>query len=118
MRGRIGTKEETCIPRCGRSPQGQAVFFTLGHRQTIIMRVNAPDQNRIAIDDQMMRGDGCRKIGVVRRYKINTVLGGDVLHNNAQFRQALAQRSQNAINEHRFAVENINIGIGNFAVHT
>ena len=63
---------------------------------------------------------GCDRGGQLARIRfcIVSALGGcDMLHNHFQPRHPAAQRIENPVNKHRLAVKNINIRIGDLAMH-
>ena len=88
----------------------------LGNRQAIGVRPHATIKHRIAVDTQMVRGDGCCQRLTRCRHEIHGILGGDVLKHNLQRRLVFHQRRQHLINKHRFAIKNINFRRHHFAV--
>src|SRR6185437_12561240 len=74
--------------------QREAVRLALGHRQAIHVRPEAAGEERIAVDHQMMRGDGGGQVAPGASDEIGGLPGGDVLEHDLQRRQALRQRFQ------------------------
>ena len=71
------------IPRY-RRPQRQTVGFTFRHRRTVVNAARMPPtQDGVAVDDQVMRGDGRADI-VICGDVIHAVRGGDMFHHHAQ----------------------------------
>ena len=80
------------------------------------MRPDAALKDRIAIDDQMMRGDRRRHIGSAILDIGDRVFRRHMLQHDAQFRQPAAQGVEHALDKHRLPVENIDFGIGHLAM--
>ena len=57
------------------------------------------------------------RLSAHERIASTPVGGGDVLERDRQLRQRLAQRHQHPLQEHRLAIEDVDIGIGDLAVH-
>ncbi|MCY1292421.1 hypothetical protein D9M70_416480 [compost metagenome] len=109
MGGGVGAEEEALVAGDGGRAQRQTVVLTLGDRQAVVVRLDPADQDRIAVDDQVMGGDRAGKVCLRRLDVIDAVLGGDVFHRHLQFRQPLAQRIEHGLDEHGFAVEDVDI---------
>ena len=88
MRRGIGAQEEPGLaPRRG-TAQRKPVLFALGDGQAVVMRLDAADEDVVAVDDQVMRGDRRTKVRPRLGAGIGGALGGgDMLHHHAQFRQ-------------------------------
>ena len=116
VRGAVGAEEEFGRARGRRLAQGLAVVFALGHGQAIGMRAQAAGENRVAVDLQVMRGDG-RRDGARRGHdEIGRVLRGDMFEHDPERRKVLQHGHQHPLDEHGLAVEDVDLGIGHFAV--
>ena len=92
--------------------------FAFGNRQTVIVRAYAACQNMVAVDDQVMSGDGRRQIAACIGANIVYRIGGcDMFHDHAKLRYAFAKRVKHPLDEHGFAIKNVDVRIGDFAVH-
>ena len=81
------------------------------------MRAHATEKQGIAIEQQMVGRDGGSGVGTGLRHVVSGFARGDVLEDDFQLRKIFAQRHQVFIYEHRLAVEQIDIRIGDFTVH-
>ncbi len=81
------------------------------------MRADAAFEHRVAVVQQVMRGQ--RRGDIVRRAcnELRGIPGGDVLEHHAQPGQVVQQRLQHALDEHRLAVEHVHCRVGDLAVH-
>ena len=90
--------------------------LALEYRQAVVMRPYATEKNRVAVVEQVVRGDGggdgVRCLADVLR----RLTRGDVLQHHAQARELLLQWHQRAIQEHLFPIEDIHFGIGDFTM--
>ena len=107
MRGGVRAKEEACVARGRCLAQRNAVVLALGDRQAIIVGLDATDEDGIAVDDEVMRGDRTGKVLLSGADIVHAVLRRDMLHRHLQFRQALAQGIEHRLDEHGLTVENI-----------
>ena len=81
------------------------------------MRFNATDQNMVAVDDQVVRGDGGGQIVIRALHIFHPVSSGNMFHHHPQARGLLPDRVQHAVYEHGFAVKNVDVGICYLAMH-
>ena len=77
----------------------------------------AADQHVVAVVQQMMRGQGCGDAVLGGGDVLRRLRGGDVLHDDFELRITRAQWNQHAVNEYGFAVKNVNLGVGHFAMY-
>ena len=70
VRRGVGAEEEFRIARNRGAAQRLAVRLALGDRQAIHMRPEAAGEERVAVDDEMMRGDGRGDVGAGRWHEI------------------------------------------------
>ena len=115
MRGAVGAEEIAWVARGRGAAERQPVFFAFGDRQAVVMRTDAAREDVVAVQDQVVGGDGGCDIGTLGGVG-HTFFGGDMLHHHAEFRQALAQRVQHGVDEHRLAVEDVNLGCRDLAM--
>ena len=116
MGRRIGAEEEAAVAGGRGLHQRLPVLGALGDRQAIEMRLDATDKNRVAVDHQMMRRDGGGEAGVGGKHNVHRLFRCGVLQNDAQGREAGAQRNEHPLDEHRLAVEDIDRRIGDLAM--
>jgi hypothetical protein len=109
MRRAIRAEEKARIARRRRLNQRHAMRLALEHRQTVVMRTQAALEDRVAVVQQVVRGD--RRGSPVRRASLADVLRGvfrrDVLEHHLQLGQVAAQRLEHAVDEHGLAVEQV-----------
>ena len=80
------------------------------------MRADAAFEHGIAVDGEMVRGDGrgdIRAAGFDERHGFG---GGDMFENDLQRRIIADQPGQGAFDEHRLAIENIDMAVGDFTM--
>ena len=65
----------------------------------------------------MVRGNGCSHARRRGQHKTRRLAGGDVLHDQPQFRIFLQQRNQHPIDEHLLTIKDIDIRKRHLAVH-
>ena len=93
------------------------MHFALQYRQAVIVRANATRKQRIAVEQQMLRRNRCGGACARLRHILGGFARGDVLHHNFQLGHGLPQRLQHALDEHRFAIEDVDLRIRHLAVH-
>ena len=96
--------------------QRLAVRFTLDDGQAVKMRAHAAHQQVIAVVHQMLRRYGGGQTLVAFAHQSSGFCGGDVLEHDFQMRDLFQHGLHNPFDKHGFAVENVNFGVGNFAV--
>ena len=116
VRRAVGAEEEARIAAGRRLHQGGAVGLAFQDRQAIVVRVEAAGEQRVAVQQQVMRGDCGRQVGRGGGDVLGRVARGDVFQHHAQGREARAQRHQVAFDEHALAVEDVDRGVGHLAV--
>ena len=65
----------------------------------------------------MVRCEGGAHKAVGGHHIVGGVFGGDVFEHNLEFRKITAQRNQLRLNEGGFAVKQIDVAAGHFAMH-
>ena len=75
-----------------------------------------PLKHGIAVVQQVMHGDRRRNVGRRGRDELDGLARGDVFQHDFQFGKVTQQAGEMALDEHRFAVEHIDIGIDHFAM--
>ena len=64
MGGAVGAQKELRSPLRGRLQQSQSMLFALEHGQAVIVRTHPTQKQRIAIEQQMVCGDGGTRVSV------------------------------------------------------
>ena len=118
VRRAVGAEEE--FGRAGRRrlADREPVLLALGDRQAVSVGPKPAGEQGVAVDHQMLRRDRRRDSGRrgVRRSRAASC-GRDMLeHDLAAAGKSLDQRAEDAVDEHRLAVEDVDVGIGDFAV--
>ena len=62
MRRAVGAEEELRVAGGGRLDQRLAVLLALEHRQAVVVRPDAAEEERVAVQEQVVRGDGGRDV--------------------------------------------------------
>ena len=113
----VGAQKEPITARGDRVHQSLAVHFALQHWQAVVMRPHTAHEERIAVVKQMVGGNGgCGKAPCLR-HVLRSFAGGDVLENNFQLRKTASQRDEVLVDEHRFTVEEVDIGVCHLPMH-
>ena len=87
------------------------------YRQAVQVRTNTADQHMVTVEHQMLRGDSGRQQFIAVTHILGGIFGGDMLKDHLQSGQALAQRLHHGFNKARFAIEYINLGVGDFPMY-
>src|SRR6185437_8971998 len=113
----VRAEEESRIAAGDDLRERAPVSFRLEHGQAVVMRADSPIEQRIAIHQQMLRSEsGCdARAGAAHEFRGGA--SGDVLEDDPQARKTCDQRSQHIVDEARFAIEHIDRGAGDLAVH-
>jgi hypothetical protein len=80
------------------------------------MRLQSALEDRGAVDDEVMRRDGRRRARRVCAHDIQRLRRGGVLDHHLETGMTLKQRQQAVLHERRLPIEDIDLGIGGFAV--
>ena len=80
------------------------------------MRAHAAFKHGVAVDGQVVRRDGGGDVGAGIAHEIHRILGGDMFEHDLQRREIGDDAIQDAIDEHRLAVEDVDCVIGHLAV--
>ena len=117
MRRAVGAEEKAVAARCGRGHQRLAVHFALEHRQAVEVRPQAAHEQRVAVVEQVVGGDGGGGEAVGAGHVLGGFAGGDVFEHHLQLGEVAPQRRHHAVDEHGLAVEEVDLAIGHLAVH-
>jgi len=93
------------------------VPLALQHRQAVEVRPDAPREQRVAAEQQMVSRDRRRDARRRRAHELDRFARGGVLQHHAQPREAGNQRRQDLLDEHALPVEHVDFRVGDFAVH-
>ena len=117
MRGGVRTQKEFVRFLTGYGGhQCLPVAFAFQYRQTIMMRAHAADQQIIAVEQQVLRGNGSGHVVACIQDKARGFGSSDVFEHDFQIRHLRQNGFHHALDESGFAVEDIDVGIGYFAV--
>jgi hypothetical protein len=116
VRRGVGAEEELGIARSRRAAQRQPVMLALGHGQAVGMRADAADEHGVAVDVQVLRGDRRRDIRAGGFDEGHRFLCRGVLEHDLEPLHLTQQRCEDALDEHRLAVEHVDRGVGHLAV--
>jgi hypothetical protein len=108
----IRAEEKACVTTGGSPAQGQTMPFPFNHREAVEVAAQSIEEHRVAIDLQVVRCDCGREIAICGTDEVNRLFCCDVFENDAQLGMTFLQRSEMTLNEDRFTIENIHIGIG------
>src|ERR1700730_7678620 len=117
MRRAVGAEKQPRASRRHGTQQRRAVGLRLEHRQAVVVRAQAAGEQRLAVQQQVLRRDGRHDPVPPRKDEVHGGAGGDVLEHNAQLAVALRERREHRIDERGFPVEHIDRGVGDFPVH-
>ena len=116
MRRAVRAEEEVRVAAGCRLQQGGAVRLALEDRRAVVVRADATLEQRVAVEQQMMRGDRGRHVGWRLAHEFDRIAGGDVLQHHAQRRKPFTQRQQVTFDEDAFAIEDVDVRTGDLAV--
>ena len=81
------------------------------------MRSQTPHEHVVAVEHEVLDGDGRPQPSALVTADIgHGLLGGDVLHDHPQRGKALAQGVEHVVDKPGFAVEDVDLGVGDLAV--
>ena len=92
------------------------MHLALEDRQAIPVRPDAADEERVALIEQVVRGDGCRDRATGLCHILRRLSGGDVLEHDAQCREIAPQRLEHSLDEDRLTIEDVDARIDHLAV--
>jgi hypothetical protein len=109
VRRAVGAEEELRAALVA-AHQRLAVGFALEHRQAVVVRAHAAGEQRVAVVEQVVRGDGGGRVSVASA--TYCAASRVVMCSNTTFssREVAAQRLQVPLDEHRLAVEQVDLG--------
>jgi hypothetical protein len=81
------------------------------------VRAYPADQHVIAVEQQVVGGNGGGYCGRCLLHKRGGIGGGDVLQYHPELGNTLHQWHQDGVEKHFFAVKNIDITMGDFAMN-
>ncbi len=116
VRRAVGAEEEFGRARGRGGAHREAVVLALGDGQAIGVRANAADQHGVAIDVEVLRGDRRGDVGGGARDELRRLCGGDMFKDDLELGEGADERFQRALDEHRLAVEDIDVMVGDLAV--
>ncbi len=76
----------------------------------------AARKDRIAIEQQVVRGNRRAERAAFLEHVADRFLGRDVLEHDLQLRKIAPHRNQHLVDEYSFAIEHIDLRAGDFAV--
>ena len=116
MRRAVRTEEEMRVAAGGRLQQRGTVRLALEDGRAVVVRADAALEQRVAVEQQVVRRDrGCH-VGRCVTHEVHRVAGGDVFQHHAQLWEPFAQRQQVALDEHALAIEDVDGRIGHLAM--
>ncbi|MNV22211.1 hypothetical protein D3C71_1131720 [compost metagenome] len=116
VRRRVGPEEDTGKTAGNQLTQRLLVDITLEDWQAVKVRAHAADQHVIAVEHQMLWGNGCGQQFVTVAHVLCRIFGRDVFKDHFQPLQTLAQRLHDGLNEASFTIKNVNVRMRDFAV--
>ena len=118
MRRAVGAQKEARRAGGHGLEQRGPMRLLLEHRQAVVMRPDAADEQRIAIHQQVLRRDGGGDAVACADARTRTAARVVMCSNTMRSCGWRAvQRRQHALNEARLAIKHIDRRIGHFAVH-
>ena len=117
VRRTVGPQEKSRIARSGRLDERQPVFFAFQDRQTVVVGADAASEEFISIHQEVVRCNRCGHVVARAEHEFHSIGRRDVLHYDAQSRQPLNQGNHSALDENFFAIEDIDLRVGDFAMY-
>ena len=109
VRRAVGAEEEASAAGGRRLDQRPPVLLALEHRQAVVVRPDAAGEDRVAVVEQVMRGDGRGGVAPASAHVLRA--SRVVMCSNTIFRPGKARRSgdQLRVDEDRLAVEQVDL---------
>ena len=117
MRRAVGAQKELRITGRGGVQQRLAMGLPLQDRKAVEMRSDAAHQQAIAVEQQVLGGDGGRQPVGTRPDEVDGFPGGDVLEDDLQLGVALQQWREHPFDERRLPIEDVDPRVGNLAMY-
>ena len=118
MRRGVGAEEEFVRLLAGNgSDQCLTVGFAFEYGQAEMMGAHAADQEVVAVEQEVLRGHGGGNVVACFQNQAGGFGGGDVLKHDFEIRYLRQNGFHYALDKGGFAVENVDFGIGYFAVN-
>ena len=109
-------RKKRSLPLVAAATSATAMLFALEHRQAVVVRPDAAGEDRVAVVEQVVRGDRRRRA----RPGVGTYCAPSfvVTCSSTIFSSGKSRRSgdQVALDEHRLAIEHVDRRIGDLAV--
>jgi hypothetical protein len=93
------------------------VGLALEHRQAVVVRADAAGEDGVAVVEQVVRGDGGGGEPAGVAHILRGLFRRHVFHDDLQLGEVAAQRNELLVDEDGFAVEQVDFGGGDLAVH-
>src|SRR3984885_15269360 len=117
VRGAVGAEEKPGIAAGQRFEQAATIGFGLEQRQAVVVRTQSAGEQRIAVQQQVLRRDGCRDAAACGAHEFDRRPGAYVLEHDPQARPALGQWRQYLLDEAGLALEYVDPRVSDLAVH-
>ena len=97
--------------------EGGAVRLALEDGQAVVVRADAADEQRVPIEEHVLRCDGGGDLGgVAGTHELRSITRRDVLHDDAEVRVRVEHAPKDAIDEEPLTIEDVDLGIDDFAM--
>lgn len=117
VRRAVGAEKETRVCARRDCEQGCTIPFALEHGQAVVVRAEAAVEQRVAIQQQVLRRDGGGDARARALHELGRGARRDVLEHHLEARHALDDAAQHAVDEDVLAVEDVDVARSHFAVH-
>src|SRR6202789_1395219 len=105
MRGAVRAEKEFRAAARRRGHERLPILFALQDRQAVVMRTQSAREERVAVEEQMMRRDRGRDAGAAVLHKLNSGARADMLEHDPQSRKALDEACEPLFDEAGLGLE-------------
>src|SRR6185437_16866987 len=107
MRSGVGAEEEPGVARSRGLDERLPVLLALDHREAIVMRPETAGEERVAIEQQVVRRDRRADVRTCALDEAHRLACRGVLDHHLEPGEAREERRQHALEERRLAIEDV-----------
>ena len=111
MRRRVSAEEELGVAASRRLEHRGAVRLALEDGQAVEVGPDAADEHVVAVQQNMLRSNGRRHVATLGPAELDSLLGGDVLHDDLQFWDCSDQPCEHFLKKYALAIEDIHSAV-------
>mmetsp|Transcript_19115 Transcript_19115/g.57032 ORF Transcript_19115/g.57032 Transcript_19115/m.57032 type:complete len:299 (+) Transcript_19115:130-1026(+) len=116
VRRRVRAEEEARAPRPQGVEQRSPVLLRLEDGEAVEMGPYPSGEQRIPVGEQVLRGDGAREVRAAVQYRLDRLLGREVLEHDLEARRHGDQLRQPRAHKHSLAIKDVDCRVRHLAM--